>query len=116
MNACLKVGTTVLLLCTTISGCSWLPFHDRKPTIELNEEINSVADQIKKAHCRLKNNNNDGGFQKEVVLEFSEESAPNASSGFTPKDQGWTFNAGYGLKETKKVTVTLDPAKMTCLK
>lgn len=107
MKVCLKVGTTVLLLGTTISGCSWFPFHDGKP-IELNDEIYRVADQIQKAHCRLKKD--DGGLQKEVQVELYTENTSNIG-GEDKRSPGLTFSIGHTPKESRKVTMTLDPSK-----
>lgn len=113
MKVCLKVGTTMLLLCTTISGCSF--FTPTKTAVKLDKAMEEVAKQIKDAHCYIKKDN-DGGLQEKVEVEYYTENAQTITTTGPQEQKIIPITAGYMPKESIKVTMTLDPSKMTCPK
>jgi len=110
MKVCLKVGTTVLLLCTTMSGCSYLPGR-AKPAVTLDAAIKDVAEKIKEGHCSIKNH---GGLQEKVTVKYYTENAHSITTTGPSEMKVIPIAAGYMPKEGIEVTMILDPSKMTC--
>lgn len=110
MKADLQVCTVMLLLCTTTSGCSF--FSPTKAAVKLDTAIEEAAKQIRDGHCNIIKSYGGGGLQEKVEVEYYTENAQSLTTERGEKIV--TITAGYMPKESVKVTMKLDPSKMTC--
>lgn len=95
--------TYLAILIVAIGGCS-----RKLVVISLDDAIKTVAERTRIAHC------SGAALSKDVVAEFLVETAQKVSAGAPTGAIPITLSGESSLKESSKVTVSIDTTKMRC--